>query len=151
MPKHDLEIRPVDSSNVEDFIGLIVSLAEFEKLTPPDEAAKERLRRHALHEKMFHAGVAYAEGKPAAYITYYFTYSTFLAKPTFFLEDIFVLEEYRRRGLGRKLFHYCRAVADKEGCGRMEWAVLDWNQDAIQFYEGLGGAQQPWYFYRIVL
>jgi GNAT superfamily N-acetyltransferase len=95
--------------------------------------------------------VAYVNGVPAAYITYYFTYSTFLAKPTFFLEDIFVLEEFRRHGLGSKLFHHCREVADKEGCGRMEWAVLDWNVDAQAFYQKLGGTQLPWYFYRITL
>jgi GNAT superfamily N-acetyltransferase len=72
------------------------------------------------------------------YATYYFTYSTFLARPTLYLEDIFVMPSYRGRGAGRALFRACAAEAVRRGCGRMEWQVLDWNAPAIEFYQRSG-------------
>lgn len=143
-------IEKVDSRNVSDLLLLIEELARFEHLAPPDPEARERLKKHALDERpMFEAFLAYSEGRPVGYITYYFTYSTFLAKPTLYLEDIFVLEDVRKKGVGRELFQFCAQEALDRGCGRMEWAVLTWNENAIQFYESLGGQRLGWYLYRL--
>ena len=80
------------------------------------------------------------------------TYSSFLALPTLYLEDIFVLSEYRRHGIGLKLFRYCCAEARRRGCGRMEWVVLDWNKSAIRFYNRLGAKRmKEWQLYRLHL
>ncbi len=140
----------VSAGNIDDLIELTEELAHFEHLDPPDEGAKRRLRDHALSpDPPFEAFVHYLDGRPVGYITYYFTYSTFLAMPTLFLEDIFVLEEFRNRGIGKALFLFCAKEALARGCGRMEWSVLTWNKSAIQFYERMGGERLGWYFYRL--
>jgi GNAT superfamily N-acetyltransferase len=143
-------VRRVDSENVEDLLHLIAELARFERLPGPDEDAKKRLRRDALSDPpRFNAFIAYIDGVPVADIIYFFTYSTFLGKPTLFLEDLFVLEIHREKGVGKELLEYCAEEALRTGCGRMEWAVLTWNAEAIKFYEGFGGKRLDWYFYRL--
>lgn len=145
-----MRITKVGPGNVEDLLHLIEELARFERLAPPDEEARARLAAHALGEDpLFEAFVAYMDDEPVGYITYYFTYSTFLAKPTLFLEDIFVLEPGRRMGVGKALFRFCAEEAMRRGCGRMEWSVLTWNEGAIAFYERMGGKRLGWYLYRL--
>ena len=145
-----LEIARVDRENFGAFVHLIESLAEYEHLSPPDSAAKERLREDALGKNpRYEAYIAVLDGKPVGYITFYFTYSTFLALPTLYLEDIFVLAEYRGQGVGQRLIGFCRSEAKTRGCGRMEWMVLDWNEPAIQFYEKSGAQRLGWYVYRL--
>lgn len=148
--KEEARIQRVCEENLNDFIRLIEELARFEHLAPPDDAARGRLRADAIaRDPPFHAFLAYDGGDAVGYITYYFTYSTFLAKPTLFLEDIFVLEDHRGKGIGRELFRFCAKEALAKGCGRMEWSVLDWNEDAIRFYGSMGGKRLGWYFYRL--
>jgi GNAT superfamily N-acetyltransferase len=143
-------IEKVEGANVHHLIHLIGQLAEFESLTPPDAEAMERLARDATTDrKLFDASIALVGDRAVGYVIYYFTYSTFLARPTLFLEDIFVTEEYRKKGVGRDLFRYCVNEARTRRCGRMEWAVLTWNKDAIDFYEKLGGKRIDWYLYRL--
>ncbi len=105
MDKEDnlVVIEKVTAETFDDFLGLISKLAEYEKLAPPDEEAKNRLRRDCLSDKpKYRAFIGKVGGKPVSYVIYFFTYSSFLALPTLFLEDIFVLEEYRRHGVGQK-------------------------------------------------
>jgi len=145
-----VRIEKVEGANVHHLIQLIEQLADFERLAPPDAEAMKRLARDATTDrKPFEASVALVGDRAVGYVTYYFTYSTFLAKPTLFLEDIFVIEEYRKKGVGRELFRYCVNEARIRRCGRMEWTVLAWNEDAIDFYEKLGGKKIDWYLYRI--
>ena len=145
-----IAIEKLTKENFPEFISLIEKLADYEKLTPPDENAKSRLESDAFCENpKYEAYLALINGIPAGYITFYFTYSTFLAKPTFYLEDIFVLEECRKQGIGRKLFDFCRSEAKARGCGRMDWTVLTWNQPSIHFYEKAGAERQDWYLYRL--
>jgi GNAT superfamily N-acetyltransferase len=135
----DISIVNVDDSNVDLLAHLIKELAKFEHLDPPSQDAISRLKRDLSSEHPYLvAHLAMAEGEPVGYTCYYFTYSTFLARPTLFLEDIFVLDQYRRQGVGKKLLAFCVAEAQRKGCGRMEWNVLDWNADAIRFYESTG-------------
>lgn len=143
-------IRRVTPENFDTFVYLIEKLAEYENLSPPDGEAKSRLRADAFSDNpRYEAYLGSIDGKPAGYITFYFTYSTFMAKPTLYLEDIFVLEEYRKRGLGKALFEFCRDVARQRDCCRIDWAVLTWNEPSIQFYEQRGGKKQEWYLYRL--
>ena len=83
------------------------------------------------------------------FVTFFFTYSTFLARPTLYLEDLFVLEQYRGQRLGGRLFDFCRNEARIRECGRMDWMVLTWNEPSIQFYEKIGAARLEWYTYRL--
>lgn len=145
-----IEVKKADSSNIKDLIQLIEKLAHFENLNPPDDAAKRRLENDALSDNPpYEAFIAYLDDRPVGYITYFYTYSTFIGKPTLFLEDIFVLEDVRKKGMGRELFRLCLKEAKKKGCARMEWTVLTWNENAIDFYERMGGKRLDWYFYRI--
>ena len=148
--QNSVNIRKVDSETFNDFLALIDKLAEYEKLSPPDAKAKERLRRDCLSSNpRYNAFIAQVAGKYVAYIIYYFTYSSFLALPTLFIEDIFVLEEYRGRGVGKKMFDFLKTVAKSEGCGRIEFTVLKWNKTAQEFYEKNGAKCLEWFLYRL--
>ena len=145
-----LEIVKVDRSNVERYVELIKALADFEALDPPDEEGKARLIRDVTSDPpMFHAYLALVDGVPAGYLAFYFTYSTFLARPTLFLEDIFILEQHRKKGIGGELFRFCVREAERRDCGRMEWTALDWNTPAHLFYEGMGAKRLDWYLFRL--
>ena len=112
--------------------------------------AQKRLQDDCLNESpKFLAYLGYYDGKPVSYITLFFTYSTFLARPTLYLEDIFVLEEYRNKGIGTKLIRFCRNLAREKNCGRMEWMVLTWNTPSIEFYEKCGAKRLDWFVYRL--
>ena len=148
----ELVIEPVTADNFNDFIFLIEKLAEYEKLTPPDDEAKARLKVDGLSDNpKYEAFLGKLGDDYIAYIIYFFNYSSFLALPTLYLEDIFVLKEYRRRGFGMKLFNFCREQAKERGCGRIELCVLTWNEPAIKFYEKTGADRLDWYFYRLDL
>jgi len=132
-------IEKVKAETFDDFLGLIDKLAEYEKLAPPDDEAKRRLSRDCLSEKpKYEAFIGKIGDKPVSYIIYFFTYSSFLALSTLFLEDIFVLKDYRRQGIGQKMFDYLKETAKREGCGRIEFTVLKWNKSAQEFYEENG-------------
>lgn len=146
-----ISIRAAAETDFDRFIALIDALAEYEKLDPPDADARDRLRRDGFGQRpLFRPYLAELEGRTVAYAITYHTYSSFLARPTLFLEDIFVLPEARGRGVGGAIFRHLTARAVEEGCGRMEWVVLDWNQPAIDFYERLGGRRLgEWHTYRL--
>jgi len=146
----DITIEKVMNSNFNDFIYLVERLAEYERLQPPDEDARERLRRHGLSENpRYEAYMARVDGQYVAYVIYFFNYSSFLAMPTLYLEDIFVLEEHRRKGIGSRLFKFCAEQALDAGCGRIEFCVLTWNTPAQGFYEKNMAEKLNWYFYRL--
>jgi GNAT superfamily N-acetyltransferase len=128
-------------------------LSEFENLPGPDDAACARLLEDAFGPRpRFELMVAELDGAVVAYAVSFITYSTFLARPTLFLEDIFVHPEARRRGVARALVESLRRRAADLGCGRFEWMVLDWNADALAFYEGLGAERlDSWRLHRITL
>lgn len=153
MPKEDtpLVIKPVNAENFDEFLALIDRLAEYEKLALPSEEAKKRLRQDCLTEKpKFQAFIGKIGNKSVSYVIYFFTYSSFLALPTLYLEDVFVLEDYRRQGVGERMFRFLKETAKKEGCGRIEFTVLKWNTSAQQFYEKNRAKRLEWYLYRVV-
>ena len=145
-----MKIRPFRKSDAKGFVGLVRALAAYEKLKPPTTAAGRRLI--ADIGKRIRVLLGEVDGKVVAYAIYLFTYSSFLARPTLYLEDIFVLPEYRRHGMGKAFFGELLREAKKERCGRMEWTVLDWNTPAITFYDKLGARPlDEWITYRMVL
>ncbi|MFC2076542.1 GNAT family N-acetyltransferase [candidate division KSB1 bacterium] len=145
-----LRLERVGRDNFDEYVGLIGKLAEYENLDPPDRAAKARLRRDCLKTRPeFFAYIARIGDRAVGYLAMFYTYSTFLGLKTLFLEDLFLLEEYRRHGFGREMFAFCVRQAKKRGCGRLEWAVLDWNKPAHQFFTKLGGIRLGWQHYRL--
>lgn len=146
-----VNIRKATPTDADTIKRLVVALADYEKLPPPDEAARQRLVADAFGPRArFEIFLAQIEGQIAGYAFVFETYSTFLALPTLYLEDLFVLPEYRGRKAGYALFRHCAEEALKRGCGRFEWAVLDWNRSAIEFYERLGAKHlQDWLIYRL--
>jgi GNAT superfamily N-acetyltransferase len=147
---HELAIERVVEENFHDFCALIEKLAEYERLDPPDDEAKARLKNDGLSDNpRYEAYLGRVGGEAVSYAVFFQTYSSFLAMPTLYLEDIFVLEEFRRAGLGQRMFEFCVKKAGEKGCGRMEWCVLDWNQPAIDFYEKNKANRLNWIFYRL--
>ena len=144
-------IRRARQEDGPAIVRLITALADFEKLPPPDEAAQQRLLSDAFGPKpRFEIFLAEHESEVAGYAFVFETYSTFLALPTLYLEDLFVLPEHRGKKVGYALFLHCAQEAVGRGCGRFEWTVLDWNQHAINFYERLGARHlDDWRIYRL--
>jgi GNAT superfamily N-acetyltransferase len=132
-------IRPAARLDVAAVVGLIRELAEFEHLPGPDEAAARRLEEHAFGGiPRCEILVAEEEGAIVAYALYFMTYSTFLGRPSLYLEDLFVRPAFRRRGIATAFLRDLAAIAIARECGRFEWAVLDWNVAAQDFYVSLG-------------
>ena len=145
-------IVPLTPDRFADFARLIEALADYEQLARPDAAAFGRLRADAFASPpRFEAALALDEaGRAIAYAIWFETYSSFLAKPTMFLEDLFVLESARRSGAGGTLFEFVRQLGRERGCGRMDWNVLDWNAPARDFYHRRNANwMKEWLLYRL--
>lgn len=120
-------------------VKLIRDLAEYEKLSAECFVSEEKLREHLFGPRPYcEVLIGEDERGPAGFALFFHNFSTFLAKPGIYLEDIFVLPERRGSGLGKALFKAVAKLAVERGCGRMDWAVLDWNEPAIGFYKKLG-------------
>lgn len=147
-----LTVRKATEADTSTILKLVDALAAYEKLDPPNPAAKHRLARDMTGDRpRIDAYLAELDGLPAGYAFVFETYSSFLALPTLYLEDLFVLPEYRKRKVGYVLFTEMVKEAHRRGCGRMEWMVLDWNQLAIDFYERFGATHmREWNLYRLV-
>lgn len=136
--------------NFDDFISMVKKLAAYENQSPPDSQAECRLRQDGLSENpKFEAYLVKEQGKIIGYIIYYMTYSSYLALPTLYIEDVFVLEEKRRKGIGRKMFEFCIHQAKNRNCGRVEWCVYNWNTPAIKFYDKLQATRLEKTYYRL--
>ena len=138
------QIRPATPADLPLILRFIRGLATYEKLLPEVEATEEKLgatlfgpRPAAECLLAFAAG-----GQPAGFAIFFTNYSTFLARPGLYLEDLFVEPEFRGRGIGKALLLHLAGLANQRGCGRMEWTVLDWNQPAIDFYESVGAERK---------
>ncbi len=135
------EIRPAARADVKTLVAFIHELAAYEKLSHEVEVTEER-----LHAALFppdgrpaaEAVLACVNGDPSGFALFYPTYSTFVGKPGLYLEDLYVRPAFRGHGLGTALLHHVASLANTRGCGRLEWAVLDWNQPAINVYDRMG-------------
>jgi predicted acetyltransferase len=152
MPLIDnVSIRKAVPADAAALITLIKGLADYEKLDPPDDAACQRLITDGFGDNpKFETYLSYVDNVPVGYAIVYETYSTFLAKPTLFLEDIFVMDEYRNRRIGYRMYKYLMALAKERDCGRFEFVVLDWNKTALDFYSQLyAKPQREWLVHRV--
>ena len=144
-------LRPATREDVPLILHFIRGLAEYERLAHECIATEERLA-HTLFGATPAAEVqlAFVDGEPAGFALFFHNYSTFLAQPGIYLEDLFVEPRFRGRGVGRALLTRLAALAVARDCGRLEWSVLDWNTDAIGFYERLGArGQTEWTVHRL--
>jgi len=131
-------------------LSLIRELAEFERLTHECVADEGLLRRFLFEDRRAYAIIAEWGGKPAGFALYFYNFSTFVGRPGLYLEDLFVRPEFRRNGIAKAVFRYLAKKAVEEGCGRMEWSVLNWNENAIAFYRSLGAVpMEEWTVQRL--
>jgi len=134
-----ITIRPATPDDIPEILALIRELAEYEREPASAVATADDLMRDGFTEpKRFHCLMAEADGKIAGFALYFYNYSTWRGHAGIYLEDLFVRPAQRGKGIGKALLSSVAAVAVNEGCPRLEWAVLDWNKPAIDFYESVG-------------
>jgi GNAT superfamily N-acetyltransferase len=146
-----LTIRPGELPDVPLIAELIRGLARYEKLEHEVVMTEEKLAGSLFGERRYaETLIAEDDATPVGFALFFHNYSTFLAQPGIYLEDLFVVPEQRGGGVGRALLGRLAQIAVDRGCGRLEWAVLDWNTDAIRFYERLGAKPNAeWTVYRL--
>jgi GNAT superfamily N-acetyltransferase len=134
-----VSVRAAEEHEVALILGFIRELAQFERLAHEVVATEGQLRQALFGPRPF-AEVVFAcvDGEPVGFALYFHSFSTFLGRPGLYLEDLFVTPAQRGRGVGRHLLAWLAGLALERGCGRLEWAVLDWNEAAIRFYRKLG-------------
>lgn len=145
------EIRPATEDDVPIILSLIRELAEYERLSH-EVVATEGLLRESLFGEWRGAEVLIAccKGAPAGFALFFHSFSTFLGRPGIYLEDLYVKPEFRGMGVGRALLTHLARLAEKRGCGRLECAVLDWNEPAIKLYKSIGAVpMDEWTVYRV--
>ena len=146
-----LAIRPGTPADVPVIAELIRGLARYEKLEDEVTMTEERLATNLFGPHRYaETLIAEVDGSPVAFALFFHNFSTFLAQPGIYLEDLFVVPEHRGGGVGRALLKELARLAVERDCGRLEWSVLDWNRDAIGFYERLGARpNSEWTVYRL--
>lgn len=146
-----LQIRKAEPEDCPVILQFIRALARYEKLLHEVVASESALKETLFGE---HPGaevlIAEWSGQPAGFALFFPNYSTFLARPGIYLEDLFVYPEFRGRGIGKKLLCHLAQIAVARKCGRLDWSVLDWNEPAIRFYQGIGArAMDDWTQFRL--
>jgi len=137
-------LRPAREADLPAIVGLITELAVFEKLEHLVVVTPESLKPHLFGPKpAAECVVGEVGGTVVAFALFFQNFSTFLGKPGLYLEDLYVQPAHRGTGLGKALLRHLGALAVQRGCGRFEWSVLDWNERAIRFYEGMGATVMP--------
>lgn len=145
-----LEIRPAAEADAELIFGLILELAEYEKLAHKVAGDAETLRRSLFEQRAAEALVLELEGEPVGYAIFFTTFSTFECRSGVWLEDVYVKPEHRRGGIGRAVMEHLAALALERGHIRFEWCALDWNEPALEFYKGLGATRlEDWRMLRL--
>lgn len=146
-----LRIEPATERDIPLILEFVRGLAEYEKHLDRVEATEDRIRKTLFGaEPAAQVVFAYDNDNPVGYAIFFYTYSSFVALPGIYLEDLFVKPEARGKSVGRKLLRYLARVAKEKGCLRIEWAVLNWNEPAIGFYKKLGAVpMDEWDVYRL--
>lgn len=146
-------IRFATEADVPLILRFIRELAEYERLRHECVATEEQVRATLFGEKAYaEVIIAEEDGEPAGFALFFHSYSTFLAKPGVYLEDLYVRPELRGRGIGKALLMRLAAIARERNCGRLEWAVLNWNEPAIEFYKSLGARPlTEWTVFRLMV
>jgi GNAT superfamily N-acetyltransferase len=141
---HSHTLRPATPADLNAIVGLIRELAEFEHLEHLVVVTPESLHPHLFGERpVAEAVVGEVQGAVVAFALFFTNFSTFLGQPGLYLEDLYVQPAHRGAGLGKALLAHLGALAVQRGCGRFEWSVLDWNENAIRFYRAMGATVMP--------
>src|SRR4051812_1364516 len=146
-----LTVRPATATDAATIASLVRELADYEKLLHEAKATAADFQRELeAPNPVIRVLIAEWDGEPAGFALYFFNFSTFVGRPGLYLEDLFVRPELRSHGIGRALLGALARVAKQRNCGRMEWAVLDWNEPALRFYKTLGARQlNEWIVHRL--
>jgi GNAT superfamily N-acetyltransferase len=146
-----LNIRKAVPGDAELIHLFVCALADYEKLRHEMVATEADIDRALFGPRPYaEAVIADWGGIPVGFALYFYNFSTFAGRPSLYLEDLFVLPEYRGKGIGRALLAHLACIATENGCARFEWTVLDWNEPSIRFYESLGAKRQgEWLIYRL--
>lgn len=143
-PMTNLILRSTTPQDLPTLFHLIKGLAEYEKLSHAVTGNIVDLESHLFGDRIYaEAILAELDGKAVGFALFFPNYSTFLTKPGIYLEDLFVLPEYRHQGIGKALLSHVAKLAVERDCGRLEWSVLDWNEPAIGFYQSMGADVLP--------
>lgn len=149
--KDIFEIKPATINDVPLILAFIKELAEYEKLAHEVVATEDILKETLFGEKAYaEVIIGYLNNLPISFALYFHNFSTFLGRPGIYLEDLFVKQSARGKGIGQKMLAYLAHLAKKRKCGRLEWWVLDWNEMAIGFYKRLGAKpMNEWTVFRV--
>lgn len=140
-PGNNLIVRFAEPADYSVLFKLIEGLAEYEKLSHAVTGNALALQEHLFGSRRYvEAILAESQGQAVGFALFFHNYSTFLTKPGIYLEDLFVLPEYRRQGIGKSLLTKVAQIALERDCGRLEWSVLDWNESAQAFYRSMGAS-----------
>lgn len=146
-----IRIQPATPADAPMILQLIRELAEFERLLHEVQATQEQVREQLFGPRpAAEVAIARMDDEVAGFALYFHNFSTFLAKPGIYLEDLYVRQKFRGQGCGEALLRHLARTAVARGCGRLEWSVLDWNVRAIDFYKSLGAVQMDqWTVHRV--
>ncbi len=150
MKRGDISIRNASPEDVEIIFDFICELAVYEKLRDDVTATPDILMESLFVKRQAEVIIAEEEGRALGFALYFHNFSTFKGRACLYLEDIFVKEEHRGRGIGKMLFKRLAQIAVERGCERFDWAVLDWNKPSIEFYKSLGAfPMDEWTVFRL--
>lgn len=136
---NDIQIKLATIEDVKLIKNFIIDLAEYESLLHEVSVTEENLKKYIFNDKSnIEVIFAYYNNIPVGFCLYFYNFSTFLGKPGLYIEDLFVKPDHRGKGIGKALFMHLETLAKSKDCGRLEWLVLDWNKDAIEFYQSRG-------------
>ncbi|MBR3869372.1 MAG: GNAT family N-acetyltransferase [Clostridia bacterium] len=147
---NELSFRYAEEKDTELILFFIKSLAEYEKMSDEVSATPELLKEWIFEKKKAEVIFPVVDGKEIGFALFFHNFSTFLGKAGIYLEDLYILPEYRHKGYGKRVLKKLASIATERGCGRLEWCCLDWNKPSIDFYLSLGAEpMSDWTTYRI--
>jgi len=148
--KEQFIIREAEKTDVPVIYSFIKELAVYEKLLDEVTASEDMLERNLFEKKYAEVIIGELDSVPVGFALFFHNFSTFLGKPGIYLEDLYVKEQYRGRGFGKKLLSHLAKLTIDRDCGRLDWSVLDWNQPAIDFYLSIGAKpMDDWTVFRL--
>ncbi|MGL4850756.1 MAG: GNAT family N-acetyltransferase [Clostridium sp.] len=146
----ELKLKRATIEDTKTILELIKEIAIYEKMLDQVVATEESIKESIFLKKEAEVLLVEVNEKVIGYVLYFFNYSTFIGRGGFYLEDIYIKEEYRKRGYGREIFKVIGKIAYEKGCHRMEWTCLNWNKPSIEFYKSLGAVpMDEWTVYRL--
>ncbi len=145
-----LEILEAKEEHVDDILNLILEIAKYEKMLSEVKATKKSLMESLFIKKRAYVLLAKYHEKIVGYMLYFYNYSTFVGNANLYLEDIFILKEYRHLGIGKTFFKILAEIAKKENCHRIDWVCLNWNEPSLKFYQSMGAKKlDEWVLHRL--